>query len=694
MTNTAIGMAKMFTGASPARHSRAPGCGVWGCASVTTLTYLCVRLVIIATVLFGGWAKAGVLYEQTGIGQPYSVTEPVVHNYGRYVSLPFWSGNGPFFPGVGGVKLSADIRVVRLKRLSGISCEQRIRLLLAANDGSDIAQPDGGGVAVGDLYCDYPVTGATEGRNFWTLIICLNDGCNNTTGSLVLDGSLNNPGYTADGYYGNAIRGGWAFQLCDAQGCTDFAQNVQPVFDLALLDFGGQALGISSGSRSVTLTNAGASAINLGSISLAGDSIGDFLVDRTTCARVSLSPGSACTISLRFTPKDLGPRSAQLKLESPNSSRTIVLPLQGVGTTAPATPMPRVSTATPSSGSPDTIVTLTGVNFGSASIGGIVKFTTPTSSRVASIVSWTDRTVKVRAPNLSGPAQITLSTAGGTTVGRAFTIESNGSCPLVIRTDHLPAVKSKRQDFTRGFILRTPSTIPLEHALSTWAGTEVMSWNSSGAADTCFVAALDAMRQAQAASFVRLGLRQLTNAFVNSSLGLIPAANPFEEFVGRFVKATITSAILDKSLLDGYVYAFTEEAAGLIISKEVHGHLVQGAASSLVSLGLDTVSSFLKDQGTLEWTWAGDNSSSAYVKVGLGIASINSASLYDPWNGHTTTLIAASCAPAGGGTAVKKKCLVYFENEKTVKNTFDYANVKPGTVVWKELSPKPTTCRR
>ena len=467
-----------------------------------------------------------------------------------------------------------------------------------------------------------------------------------------------------------------------------------PVFDLALLDFGGQAFGSSSGARAASLTNVGTSTIYLGDIGLAGNHTSDFVVDRSTCTRIALNPGTACSIAIRFTPKDLGPRSAKLSLENVSSGRALALSLDGVGTSAPATPMPRVSTATPSSGTVDTIVTLSGVNFGAANIGGVVKFTTPSASRVASIVSWTDRTVKVRAPNLSGPAQITLSNAGGSSIGRAFAYESNGYCPIGIRTDHLPLVRSTRQDFTRGFILRTPSTIPLEDALSAWAGTEVANWNSSGAADTCFIAALDAMRQARWSSFARLGFRQLTNVFVNASLGLIPAANPFEEFVVRFVKATISPIILEKSLLNSYIYAFAEEAAGLIISKEVNNHLVKGAAASLVSLGLDETSSFLKDQGSLEWIWAGDNSSSPYVRAGLGVASINSASFYDPWNRYTTTLVSASCIPAAGGTAVNKKYLIYFENEKTVSNTFDYASVKAKTVVWKELPQRNTSCRK
>lgn len=187
------------------------------------------KYIVLLLLIFIGQAQAGVLYEQTRGGHAYDITADGGAGYGMYSVFPFWSGSGPLFPGSGGLVLASDIRFLRLTRTSGVPCSQPLRLLLAADDGSNVVQETVAGIEVG-TYCDYPLSGASAGMRFWSLFICLNNGCDASSGSLVLDGSPDNPGYLVDGTQTISQSGGWAFQLCDIDGCSDFARKTPTGF--------------------------------------------------------------------------------------------------------------------------------------------------------------------------------------------------------------------------------------------------------------------------------------------------------------------------------------------------------------------------------------------------------------------------------------------------------------------------------
>lgn len=170
-------------------------------------------------LFFCGASQSAVLYEQTQTGTAYDITKDVGNGSRFYSVFPFWSGSGPLFPGSGGLTLAADARYLRIKRLSGLSCETPALIVIAADDASNIIETTQTGQTVGD-YCDYPLNGTSTGKRLWTVIICFSPGCNDDNGTMILDGSTANPGFVVDGSQTIWQQGGWAFQLCDIDGCT------------------------------------------------------------------------------------------------------------------------------------------------------------------------------------------------------------------------------------------------------------------------------------------------------------------------------------------------------------------------------------------------------------------------------------------------------------------------------------------
>jgi hypothetical protein len=122
------------------------------------------------------------------------------------------------------------------------------------------------------------------------------------------------------------------------------------------LSFGTQAVGSSSNPQTTTLTNSGATTLNITQISITGTNSGDFSPTHT-CG-TSLAAGASCTVSVIFKPLASGTRSAALAItdDAANSPQTVALsglggggvslspssltfPLQVVSTSSPAQPV-------------------------------------------------------------------------------------------------------------------------------------------------------------------------------------------------------------------------------------------------------------------------------------------------------------------------------------------------------------------
>ena len=94
------------------------------------------------------------------------------------------------------------------------------------------------------------------------------------------------------------------------------------------LNFGVRLVG-SDATREVTLTNAGTSTLTLTGIAITGTDGGDF-IQSGTCGS-SLDAGKHCTISVTFTPSQLGPLSASITVSDSDPSSPQTVPLSGTG---------------------------------------------------------------------------------------------------------------------------------------------------------------------------------------------------------------------------------------------------------------------------------------------------------------------------------------------------------------------------
>jgi hypothetical protein len=110
------------------------------------------------------------------------------------------------------------------------------------------------------------------------------------------------------------------------------------------LDFGSQPMGITSGPRVSTLTNAGGDTLTIKSISVIGTNSGDFA--QTNNCGTSVPVGTSCSITATFTPLAAGNRSAVVSItdSAPDSPQTV--DLTGIGLLDTATKL--TSSANPS----------------------------------------------------------------------------------------------------------------------------------------------------------------------------------------------------------------------------------------------------------------------------------------------------------------------------------------------------------
>ena len=104
------------------------------------------------------------------------------------------------------------------------------------------------------------------------------------------------------------------------------------------LSFAPQQVGTTSASQSVTLTNTGAGALAVGSITPSGD----FLLSGNLCTGKTLTPNQSCVATVAFKPAASGARTGSLSFAdgAPNSPQTVALSGNGVVVqlTAPSTP--------------------------------------------------------------------------------------------------------------------------------------------------------------------------------------------------------------------------------------------------------------------------------------------------------------------------------------------------------------------
>ena len=139
------------------------------------------------------------------------------------------------------------------------------------------------------------------------------------------------------------------------------------------------AVGQTSGSKVVTLTNNGTSSISINSIGFAGADPSDFISNQKTCGS-TLAASSSCTVTVLFRPTTSGTRTATLTFTDTDSSSPQQVSLSGTGTggtgSVSASPgsLSFGSVAVNSSSSPQSITvsntTASSVTLGAAAISG------------------------------------------------------------------------------------------------------------------------------------------------------------------------------------------------------------------------------------------------------------------------------------------------------------------------------------
>jgi hypothetical protein len=95
------------------------------------------------------------------------------------------------------------------------------------------------------------------------------------------------------------------------------------------ISFGTRALDTVSRTETVTLTNAGTSALTINSIALTGSNPGDF-TEKNTCG-ASLPPSGHCDIKASFAPTQVGPLTAGLTITDSDASSPQTVSLSGYG---------------------------------------------------------------------------------------------------------------------------------------------------------------------------------------------------------------------------------------------------------------------------------------------------------------------------------------------------------------------------
>jgi len=127
------------------------------------------------------------------------------------------------------------------------------------------------------------------------------------------------------------------------------------------LTFSTQAIGTTSGAKTVALKNTGTASLTITSIGIVGTNAGDF-AQTHTCGS-SLSAGASCSISITFKPTASGTRTAVLSTSDNAAGSPQKVSLSGIGTTAKVSP--------------------TSLNFGTVALGNTSSSKTVTLTNVA-----------------------------------------------------------------------------------------------------------------------------------------------------------------------------------------------------------------------------------------------------------------------------------------------------------------------
>lgn len=111
-----------------------------------------------------------------------------------------------------------------------------------------------------------------------------------------------------------------------------FDEAIDPILiDPPAVRFTDTGVAVQGAPVALAVTNLGSSGASITSAALSGPNVADISITADTCSGHSIPVGSACAITLRFTPAELGERTAALTVTGPSPMGTRVVELSGRG---------------------------------------------------------------------------------------------------------------------------------------------------------------------------------------------------------------------------------------------------------------------------------------------------------------------------------------------------------------------------
>ncbi len=134
------------------------------------------------------------------------------------------------------------------------------------------------------------------------------------------------------------------------------------------LGFVSQVLNTTSTAQTETLTNTGTANLTISTVTVGGANASDFAKISDTCTGATVTPNSACTVSVTFTPMAMGSRSASLSIADNAGGSPQTVSLTGTGVPSAQISPSSVTFAGQAVGVAGTAQTVTLTNIGTAAI--------------------------------------------------------------------------------------------------------------------------------------------------------------------------------------------------------------------------------------------------------------------------------------------------------------------------------------
>jgi len=96
------------------------------------------------------------------------------------------------------------------------------------------------------------------------------------------------------------------------------------------LDFGSVAVGVTSSSKSITVSNVSSAVVTFTGFAFAGAAAGDYLITANTCG-ATIAAGGTCSVSVAFKPAKTGKRNAKLNVKNNGGGSPASATLTGTG---------------------------------------------------------------------------------------------------------------------------------------------------------------------------------------------------------------------------------------------------------------------------------------------------------------------------------------------------------------------------